>query len=854
MEFKGNSKKLFTLLLALTLASPMILAVTIQGFNSGISSGGADYAVFEGVAGNDYYSSMQYSYLVNQYEFPNGTFTPANVTYTAIKALRVGMTEYGEFATPQDAGIAYGQNGTEWLKTESWASLGVSQKDWIQGWVLYINYTRQTKLRCLEAWALYSDFMTAEGGRKVYTWNGLYNSSDTLAQLTQGSLSTSGIKVVYDSGRLVEAKATVTVHDAVYNEDVCQLTFTLVFNKDSKYAIVYKDYKTLLDPKDLDNINDFAFSERYELDIAKGVNPANTAYIHYYHNYAASDYQHPLTGTYDYDVVQAFDPAKQYIYFAGYWPNATEYSVYSPLVPDPVNGYTYVLPSGFARPDIPAPANEPNTPWVVVQWRYNSTFWPNMLKWLAKQGYPATPGVIGFPSTNQREIRFVESFGMTDYNKGTGYQYGTPGPSGTGPALDVNAGDGANQVDAEVDYMLNGKVFVPDEIPNMVGEPGADPFMWIGLGQSSATTDSAGAGLVSTIPLVTNDLYAQPFMLFDRNDTLFPWTWTGGVTMQGTIPYGLEAFTGNYYEQFSNTGKGTGNDPTVYTRTALKGFAFGTYDGEVTSPPQPIAGGWDIDGDQWYPSKDPLTERWSGTTSFTRDMYDHITSSPNGIMTLGGMKANGLTRYFNDFSYAISREGTSAYALINGGTVTNSAPTSDFNKNTFDYFPVSTWNSTQTTFGYTEGYAVISAARDINGTRGLEIYGWNGRDTFWAAAWASQYLGNILNVKQWIPEGTVAMILHIIYTGPNNEPTDFRIVRLLGTITELGTDAFATTAGYGFDTENGARPVVPAWEATTSFLVNLPQYPTIHSGETYNNVWWYEKLNTHSDALVEFDG
>lgn len=292
----------------------------------------------------------------------------------------------------------------------------------------------------------------------------------------------------------------------------------------------------------------------------------------------------------------------------------------------------------------------------------------------------------------------------------------------------------------------------------------------------------------------------------------------------------------------------------MYTRTGLKGFAFGTYDGEVYSPPQPIAGGWDNDTDEWYPSKDPLTERWSGTTTFVLDKYDNITSSPNGIMTLGGTKANGLTRYFNDFGYAISREGTSAFALINGGTKTGSAPTSDFSQSTFDYFPISTWNSSVTAFGYKEGYAVISAARDINGTRGLAIYGWDGRDTFWAAAWASQYLGNILHDKEWIPEGTVAMILHITYTGPNNEPTDFRIVKLLGTITELGTNAFATTSGYGFDTENGVR-ITLAWEAYTSFLAKLPQYPRVSAGEAgYNNVWWYEKLNTHSDALVEFDG
>jgi len=856
MNLKSHLKTIGLLVLASTLLVSILVAPGIFAFQSGTSSGGASYAVFEGVSPNDYYTSMQYSYLVNQYEFPYGTYTPANTTYTALKALRVGMTEYGEFATPQDAGIAYGANGTEWENTESWASLGVNQKDWIQGWVLYINYTRAGTLRCVEAYAIYSNFINAEAGRAVYTWNGMYEPGDPNADLTAGTLSSSGIQVLYDSGRLVEARTTVTIYDAVYQENICQITFTLVFQKDSKYAIVYQDYKTLLDPKVLDNINDFAFSDHYELDIAKGVNPSNEAYVHYFGNYSESSYQNPMTGSYEYDVLQAFNPGRNYIYFAGYWPNATEYSVYSVLVPNLPTNLTTILNPGTAIADIPSPVpGEPSTPWVIVQWRYNDVTWPNLLKWLAKQGYSATPG-FGVGTSNQREMRFVEVFGMTDYNNATGYQYGTPGTDGaTGPALSKAAHDPANQVDAEVNYMLAGKVFEPEDIQDMVvGEDDATPFMWLGVGQSAATTDSAAAGVMSVVPEVTKYTpYAQPFMLFDRNDTLFPWTWSGGLTMEGTIPYGLDQFTGNYYQTFSNYLAGTGADSTTYTRTGLMGFAFGTYDDVVNSPPQPIAGGWSNDSTLWYPSVSPLTQRWSydATTGvFTLDQYDNVTWNPNGIITLGGMKADGLTRYFNDFGYAITREGSDDYALISGGTVTGTAPTSNFNMPTLDYFPISTWNSTAASFGYTEGYAVISAARDINGTRGLSIYGWDGRDTFWAAAWASQYLGEMETNYNWIPPGTEAIILHIIYgNGANGEPTDFRITKLLGTITELGTDGFATGSGYGFDTITGPT----TWSANT-YLARMPQYPTIPYESTSYNTWWYAKLNTHSDASVQFDG
>jgi hypothetical protein len=813
MQLENRSIKVSMGLLILTILALSVIMPAL-GFKYGQSAGTADYAVFEGVAGNDYYDSRQYSYKINQWALEKGlrgSFTPGDMDFNAFKSLRVGVTEYGEFATPANAGIAYGKDATEWAKTESWASSVINPAYWIQGWTLYVNYTRAGVPRGLMAYAIYSDMTTAEAGRKVYTWYSTYPLSDSRAEITAGSFVTGGIQVLYDSARLVVARTSVIIHDNKYNEDFAKVTFTIVFNKDTKYAIVYKDVKILLDPKVLDSISDFAFTERYELDMARGINTSNRAYIHYYHNYSDTVYQHPLTGQSKYDALQAFDIDKNYVFFAGYWPNATEYSVYSPLVPDlvpPVCDLT-VLPPGFAQPDIPSPPGEPSTPWVIVQWRYNYINWPKMLTWLAKED-------------PKREIRFVEVMGMTDFNDDPHM------------AKDVNAGDGANQLDTEVWYLLD-QVFNPEDMTTLQWKPGYQPFMWVGLGQSAATTDSGGASLVSQL---SPYWLLDPFVLFDRNDTAFPWT-APVIGMKGTIPYGLTEWGGNYYEQFSNSGKGTGTDTTLYKRTTLKGFAFGVYDDVVKSPPQPIAGGFSAykSGLQyyWYPSKDPLTQRWrlSGST-WGSAMYDKVGYSPNGIISLGGMKANGLTRYFNDFYFAISREGTSAYALINGGTVTGSAPTSDFALATFDYYPISTWASSKSTFGYKEGYAVIALARDVNGTRGLAVYGWDGRDTFWAAAWASQYLGGF---SSWIPSGTVALVLKISYTAANREPSSFTVVKALGTITELGSNEFATS--YGFDKTG----------VTWNWVVTPPSLPT---DGTYN-VWWYAKLSTTSTAKVEFD-
>jgi hypothetical protein len=832
LNLKKYANNTAILLLALILICSALLIPSL-GFKYGQTGAGADYAVLEGVAGSDYYDSMQYSYQVNQWAYENGllqSFTPDDVYYNASKSLRIGLTEYGEIATPANAGIAYGANATEWANSESWSSTGVNPKYWIQGWVFYLNYTRQGIIRALEGYALYSDLTTVEGARKVYSWFGQYNPDEVPAHLTgNGTLIPSGVKILYDSARLAIARSATIIHDGYYDEDVAEVFVTIVFNKDTKYAIVYKDVKMLLDPKVLDFIGDFAFSERYELDIARGINPGNTAYAEYYPNNITSVYQDPLTGQYNADIVQAFNPDEDYTFFAGYWPNTTEHTLYAPLIPDLPNGYTRVLAPGTSVNDIPDPPvgpGEPSTPWVIAQWRYNSTDWPNLLSWFAKSA--------------NRQMRFVEVAGMTDFN------------SDPHPAGDTDAGDPATQVDTEILYMLN-QVFNPEDLNSLAGTAftGDYPFMWTGLGQSAATTDSGGAGLVGGNGY---GYWATSFTLFDRNDTMFPYI-APVVGMKGTIPYGLNSYGGNYYQSFSNSGTGAGTDTTTFKRTGLNGFVFGTYDDVIDYPPQPIAGGWSnrtsldqgefYDEMYWYPSKDPLTERWVydiTDDAWTISGYDAVTYDPNGILSLGGMKANGLTRYFNDFDFAISREGTAAYALINGGSVTGSAPTSDPAVGTYDWFPVSSWAVNKATFGYKDGYAVISLARDINGTRGLSIYGWDGRDTFWAAAWASQYI--IGSTTGWLPDGAVAIILKMTYTDGSHEPTLFTVVKALGTITEFGDNDFIDVH-TSFDNGASALP----WTGA----IDVPSYPEGWGIDGGTPVWWWGKLSTTSTAAIEFD-
>ena len=859
------------ILVAILLSSAYIGIGTVSAFKSGATSvTGSDYVTFEGTAANDSYSSMQYSYKVNEWLNtigPNITssgqsvpmqysYNPSNVNFNANKSLRISMTEFGEFASlgtnGDTAGIAYGANSAEWANSESWATdvAVVSPDLWIQGWTFYMNYSRglvTSPLHAVEAWATYSNSSSAEMGRAVYGWDGTkYATAVVPSAFVKGSLGTSGVEVLYDSARLVVGRTTITIMDSYYiqNEPVAQITFTVIFQKDTKYAIVYKDIKILLPPKDLAQINDFAFSERYELDIAAKLYPSLNSYVHYYASNLTSVYQHPLTGSNKVDILQAYNQAHTYTYFAAYWPNATEYSVQAPMVPNLVSASpglpdTSILPPNTAVADLVNPA-EPKLPQVVVQWRYNSTTgqWPNMLNFLAsgdKLGGTAAEAV--------REFRVVEIVGMTDYNALTASYRAQD-------AQDPTANK--NQISGEVYYLLS-QVFNPEDLTtaltgSLSSYIGA-PAQWVSVGQTSAATDSAGASMMSAI--YSSSVYA-PLALFDTNNSL-----PSNVLQVGTIPYGLatNGTTSNYVSTVSNSLGGTGTDATLYQRLGLTGFVFGYYDAAsaARSPAQPIAGGYSLSGtgytSYWYPSKDPLTERWT-TATWAMVGYYGVTWNPNGIVNVGGEKANALSRYFNDFNFAIDREGTAGvyYTLANGGVQTGlPTPTSSITSPTLDFFPLSTWNTSTptgpiTTFGYTNGYAIISVARDINGTRGITVAGWDARDTYWASAWASQYLkaGN----TGWVPPGTVAIILNIAYSSVNNEPTGFTVVKDLGTITEFGANIFSSQ--YGFDAITGIGVAGNTWTAPS----DLSTLPTLPAG---TNPWWYQKLPTTSIAKINFD-
>jgi len=232
------------LAIALITSTFAATAIAFTPGQSVVAPNYADYIVSEGVASNDYYDSMQYSYVVNQWAAESGMllgaegpagyteYTPADDWFTVKKSIRVGMTEFGEFATPAKAGVAYGANNAEWEITESWASEWINSKYWIQGWTFSMTYMRQGEERSIHSWAIYSDLASDEAGRQVKGWFGDYCDYQVSSALpTSGYVIPTGVEVLYDSARLLVARTATTVVDGYFDEEVAMVTFTLVFNK-----------------------------------------------------------------------------------------------------------------------------------------------------------------------------------------------------------------------------------------------------------------------------------------------------------------------------------------------------------------------------------------------------------------------------------------------------------------------------------------------------------------------------------------------------------------------------------------------------------------------------------------------
>jgi len=131
----------------------------------------------------------------------------------------------------------------------------------------------------------------------------------------------------------------------------------------------------------------------------------------------------------------------------------------------------------------------------------------------------------------------------------------------------------------------------------------------------------------------------------------------------------------------------------------------------------------------------------------------------SNIIVVGGPPANILAEYFNEFTDAFITKGWPIDAIY-------ALPC--WSKNYY------LWASPTGT----EGHAIISTYKDLNGTVGLIIYGWTGQDTYYACKWFHEE--GIIQL-QTFPSCVTTIVLEIDYC--EHEPV-VSVVECLGTISE----------------------------------------------------------------------
>ena len=198
----------------------------------------------------------------------------------------------------------------------------------------------------------------------------------------------------------------------------------------------------------------------------------------------------------------------------------------------------------------------------------------------------------------------------------------------------------------------------------------------------------------------------------------------------------------------------------------------------------------------------------------------------SNIIAVGGPYANAMSQYFNDFN--------SAFFTMNGGTWTPNL--NDAGK----IMPLTCWslnltdtNAEKIFHAYTPesvdgvqtiGYGVIATAKDLNGTVGLDVWGYTGQDTYFTS-WALLHSDVLALAFSVMPAGVTSLILRFNYT---LHPTDYcfvTIIEALGTISEydaqacFGVGLFAQPLQGDLGSDYG-WPVYPTWVTD--------KYPRIH--------------------------
>jgi hypothetical protein len=149
------------------------------------------------------------------------------------------------------------------------------------------------------------------------------------------------------------------------------------------------------------------------------------------------------------------------------------------------------------------------------------------------------------------------------------------------------------------------------------------------------------------------------------------------------------------------------------------------------------------------------------------DWCTNIAVASSDMIFVGGPIAQLGTEYFNEFTDAFFA--SSAYVINDTGQSNKILALSCWAKNAAG-----------------SGYATIGIYKDLNGTIGLVIWGFDGQDTYYASKWFWDGMGETPGIVQLqsMNRGVTSIVLEITYSTSDPTHPTVDIVERLGTISE----------------------------------------------------------------------
>lgn len=285
------------------------------------------------------------------------------------------------------------------------------------------------------------------------------------------------------------------------------------------------------------------------------------------------------------------------------------------------------------------------------------------------------------------------------------------------------------------------------------------------------------AGLDLHMDLLSFDVEYELFVIYNGTSGQLP-TWNVTATfdivpsyyMEGAPIY-AEHIPGRY--EWITAGRDADTVDSVGAANVAAAFknkqveiGMGAMDMAATTPAYSIpwllskSGTGDTFQSYWIT---PDTTTPGQRTALADDWCTTYPVASSNIINVGGPLANQVTGYFNEFTDAFyAAPWFTPYTPFKG-----------------DIVALSCWSKNSYSNNATTGYAMIGAYLDLNGTVGLNIFGLDARDTYYATKFFHE---EIIFELQNFPHSATSIIIEIDYTDAKH-PT-FTIPEVLGTISE----------------------------------------------------------------------